>query len=176
MASTVAACLASIVGAWKLVAATSGPISTRSVTAAIAASVVHASYGPRVLPSFRSYSRWSPTQTESKPLASASRARSRYSGQGTYRSTSGSWTPILQGRVMGGTLVAARRVRSVRCQPVAPNCSTLIAVGSTPHSSRRGVANSTNREEPQTNATSTPASNGLTSSAVGGPAGRWSVP
>ena len=100
MASTVAACLASIVGAWKLVDATNGPISTRSVTAATAASVVQASYGPRVLPSFRSYSRWSPTQIESKPLASASRARSRYSGHGTYRSTSGSWTPILQGRFM----------------------------------------------------------------------------
>ena len=54
MASTVAACLASIAGAWKLVDATSGPISTRSVTAAIAASAVHASYGPRVDPSGRS--------------------------------------------------------------------------------------------------------------------------
>ncbi len=54
MASTVAACLASIAGAWKPVDATSGPISTRSVTAAIAASVVQASYGPRVDPSGRS--------------------------------------------------------------------------------------------------------------------------
>ena len=43
IASTVAACFASIAGAWKLVDATSGPISTRSVTAAIAARVVHAS-------------------------------------------------------------------------------------------------------------------------------------
>ena len=54
IASTVAACFASIAGAWKAVDATSGPISTRWVTAAIAASVVHASYGPRVDPSGRS--------------------------------------------------------------------------------------------------------------------------
>ena len=54
IASTVAACFASIAGAWKLVDATSGPISTRSVTAAIAARVVQASYGPRVDPSGRS--------------------------------------------------------------------------------------------------------------------------
>ena len=54
IASTVAACLANIAGAWKPVEATSGPISTRSVTAAIAASVVHASYGPRVEASGRS--------------------------------------------------------------------------------------------------------------------------
>ena len=43
IASTVAACLASIAGAWKAVEATSGPISTCSVTAAMAASVVQAS-------------------------------------------------------------------------------------------------------------------------------------
>ena len=41
IASTVAACLASIAGAWKLVDATNGPSSTRSVTAASAASEVH---------------------------------------------------------------------------------------------------------------------------------------
>jgi hypothetical protein len=46
MASTVAACLASIAGARKLVDATSGPSSTRSVTAASAASAVQASHGP----------------------------------------------------------------------------------------------------------------------------------
>jgi hypothetical protein len=54
IASTVAACLASIAGAWKPVDATSGPISTRSVAAAIAARVVHASHRPRVDPSGRS--------------------------------------------------------------------------------------------------------------------------
>ena len=41
MPSTVAACLASIAGAWKPVDATRGPSSTRSVTAASAASDVH---------------------------------------------------------------------------------------------------------------------------------------
>ena len=54
IASTVAACLASIAGAWKLVDATSGPSSTRSVTAASAASEVHTSHGPRTSPSGRS--------------------------------------------------------------------------------------------------------------------------
>ena len=54
IASTVAACFASIAGAWKAVEATSGPISTRWVTAAMAARVVHASYGPRVWPTGRS--------------------------------------------------------------------------------------------------------------------------
>ena len=52
--STVAACLASIAGAWNPIEATSGPSSTRSVTAARAASVVHASHGPRVIPPGRS--------------------------------------------------------------------------------------------------------------------------
>ena len=46
-ASTVAAILASIAGAWKLVEATNGPSSIRSVDAASAASVVHTSHGPR---------------------------------------------------------------------------------------------------------------------------------
>ena len=47
ISSSVAACLARRPGLRKLVAATSGPISTRSVNAAMAASVVHASHGPR---------------------------------------------------------------------------------------------------------------------------------
>ena len=47
IASTVAACLASIAGAWKLVDATSGPSSMVVVAAAIAASDVHTSHGPR---------------------------------------------------------------------------------------------------------------------------------
>ena len=46
ISSTVAACLASIAGAWNAVAATSGPSVTRDVTAARAASSVHASHGP----------------------------------------------------------------------------------------------------------------------------------
>ena len=48
--STVAACFASMNGAWNAVAATSGPSATRSVASARAASVVHASHGPRVSP------------------------------------------------------------------------------------------------------------------------------
>ena len=47
ISSIVAAFFAIIAGAWNDVAATSGPISTRSVTAASAASVDHASQGPR---------------------------------------------------------------------------------------------------------------------------------
>ncbi len=42
-----AAILASMAGAWKLVEATNGPSSIRSVDAARAASVVHTSHGPR---------------------------------------------------------------------------------------------------------------------------------
>ena len=51
ISSTVAACFASMNGAWKPIAATSGPIVTRSVASARPASVVHASHGPRVDPS-----------------------------------------------------------------------------------------------------------------------------
>ena len=47
ISSTVAAFLASIAGAWKLVDATSGPSSTRVVAAASAASIVQHSQGPR---------------------------------------------------------------------------------------------------------------------------------
>ena len=54
IASTVAACLASMAGAWKLVDATNGPSSTRLVTAARAASDVQTSQGPRVTPPGRS--------------------------------------------------------------------------------------------------------------------------
>ncbi len=54
ISSIVAAFLASMAGLWKLVDATSGPISTRSVAAASAASIDHASHGPRAgLPSSR---------------------------------------------------------------------------------------------------------------------------
>jgi hypothetical protein len=48
ISSTVAACLASIAGAWKLVEATSGPRLIRLVEAAIAASIVQHSHDPRV--------------------------------------------------------------------------------------------------------------------------------
>ena len=54
IASTVAAILASIAGAWKPVDATNGPSSTREVTAASAASEVQTSHGPRVTPPGRS--------------------------------------------------------------------------------------------------------------------------
>ena len=54
-------------GAWNAVAATSGPSATRSVASASPARVVHASHGPRVSPDAYRYSRWSPTQIESKP-------------------------------------------------------------------------------------------------------------
>ena len=47
ISSIVAACLASSAGLWKLVQATSGPNSTREVTAAMAPISVHASHGPR---------------------------------------------------------------------------------------------------------------------------------
>ena len=47
ISSRVAAFLASMAGLWKLVQATSGPIATRSVTAAMAVREVHASHGPR---------------------------------------------------------------------------------------------------------------------------------
>ena len=47
ISSRVAAFLASMAGLWNEVAATSGPICTRSVIAAMAASWVHASHGPR---------------------------------------------------------------------------------------------------------------------------------
>lgn len=99
MASTVAACLASIAGVWNPVDATRGPSSMRSVTAASAANEVQTSHGPRVMPPGRSYSRWSPTQSESSPTASAVRAIENSSGQATGRSTSGSWTPTRQGRL-----------------------------------------------------------------------------
>ncbi len=47
ISSIVAACLASSAGLWKFVQATSGPNSTRDVTAAMAAISVQASHGPR---------------------------------------------------------------------------------------------------------------------------------
>ncbi len=47
ISSTVAACFASIAGAWNAVAATSGPSVIREVTAARPASTVQASQGPR---------------------------------------------------------------------------------------------------------------------------------
>ena len=56
IASTVVACLASIAGAWKLVDATSGPSWIVEVDAAIAASEVQTSHGPRSATS-NSYSR-----------------------------------------------------------------------------------------------------------------------
>ena len=92
IASTVAACLANIAGAWNPVEATNGPSSTRSVTAARAASDVHTSHGPRA-PVGRSYNRWSPSHSESNPTASAARAIAISSGHSTRRSTSGSWMP-----------------------------------------------------------------------------------
>ena len=51
ISSTVAAIFASIAGAWKAVAATSGPIVIRDVEAASPASTVQASHGPRARPS-----------------------------------------------------------------------------------------------------------------------------
>ena len=50
ISSIVEACLASSAGLWKSVHATSGPNSTRVVAAAMAASIVHASHGPRAGP------------------------------------------------------------------------------------------------------------------------------
>ena len=50
ISSIVAACLASSAGLWKLVQATSGPSSIREVDAAMAASSVQASHGPRARP------------------------------------------------------------------------------------------------------------------------------
>src|SRR6476646_3110157 len=61
------------------------------------ASDVQTSHGP-TLPSGRRYSRWSPSQSESKPTDSAVWAMSSSSGQRTERSTSGSCTPTLRGR------------------------------------------------------------------------------
>ena len=57
ISSIVAAFFAIIAGAWKDVAATSGPSSTRVVTAASAANCDHASQGPRGVPSGVRYSR-----------------------------------------------------------------------------------------------------------------------
>src|SRR5438270_7300276 len=71
----------------------------RFVTAAIPASCVQASHGPRAPNVSSRYSRWSPTQIESKPIASPSRAIAAISGQRTSRSTSGSWKPTFSGRV-----------------------------------------------------------------------------
>jgi len=70
----------------------------RSVASARPASVVHASHGPRVSPDASRYRRWSPSQIESSPIASARRAIARSSGQRTSRSTSGSWMPTPMGR------------------------------------------------------------------------------
>src|SRR4051794_6132141 len=93
--SIVAAILASRPGGWKPAQATSGPSSTRSVTAASGESRVHAPHGPR---SGCPYNRWSPSQIESNPTSSAATAMARYSGQRTSRSTSGSWTPTRTSR------------------------------------------------------------------------------
>ena len=106
ISSRVAAFLASMAGLWNEVAATSGPSWMRSVTAAIAASWVHASHGPRAgcvsLPasSVYRYRRWSPTQIESSPISSAASAISRMSAQRGTHSTSGSWTPTFIGLAM----------------------------------------------------------------------------
>src|SRR5919201_2161352 len=80
-------------GGWNAAHATSGPRRTRSVEAASAASIVHASRGPRS-PRESLYSRWSPSQMDTNPLWTAARAIVRYSVQGASRSTSGSWTPM----------------------------------------------------------------------------------
>ena len=68
ISSIVAACLARSAGLWKPAQATSGPNSTREVAAAIAASIVQASHGPRAsgCPGQR-YRRCSPIHSESKP-------------------------------------------------------------------------------------------------------------
>ena len=128
--STVAACFASMNGAWNADAATSGPSATRSVASARAARVVHASQGPRLSPLAYRYSRWSPTQIESKPAASASRAIARSSGQRTSRSTSGSWMPTPMGRP------AARGM--VRPAPGGDRART--SSHATPSGLRRGLA------------------------------------
>ncbi len=65
ISSIVAACLARSAGLWKFVHATSGPSSILDVAAAIAASIVHASHGPRGGRSAQRYRRCSPTHTES---------------------------------------------------------------------------------------------------------------
>ena len=51
ISSTVLASFASIAGVWKAVAATSGPSRIRDVLAAMAASIVQTSHGPRAEPS-----------------------------------------------------------------------------------------------------------------------------
>jgi hypothetical protein len=99
--STVDAIFAIRPGGWNPAHATSGPRTTRSVTAARADSRVKASQGPRSPPRPPRYSRWSPTQIWSKPTCSAACAMRPYSGQRTTRSTSGSWIPN-RGRLGGG--------------------------------------------------------------------------
>src|SRR6266542_97587 len=96
---TAAAARASMPGGRYPVQATSGPSRTREVAAARAASSVQASHGPRSGRPSPRYSRWSPTQPESNPASSAAAAMAAYSGHRTSRSTSGSWTPTLTGRM-----------------------------------------------------------------------------
>ena len=65
ISSIVSARLARTAGLWNAVQATSGPNSIRLVTAAIAASMPHASHGPRASRSGQRYRRCSPNQAES---------------------------------------------------------------------------------------------------------------
>src|SRR5258708_5458195 len=115
--SPVAAILASIAGAWKAVAATSGPSRIREVLAAMAESRVQTSHGPRGGPSSYRYRRWSPSHRVSKPTSSAAFAIATYSGQRTTRSTSGSWMPMRRDRpldAMPASLAANGRGGRIR--------------------------------------------------------------
>ena len=99
-----AAIFAMIPGGWNAAHATSGPTVTLRVIAASPAISVQASHGPRSGRPSPRYSRWSPSQIESKPASSAALAIATYSGQRTSRSTSGSWIPTRSGRVIRGSV------------------------------------------------------------------------
>ena len=80
------------------------------------------------------YSRWSPSQTESKPVASAERAIETISGQRTSRSTSGSWTPTLS--------CPAHRPRarpSPPGSPAPPSCAGSVPSGPARPRARRAL-------------------------------------
>ena len=68
-------------GLRKLEHRTSVPISTRSVTAATALTIVQASCMPSIGPFAGSLKKWSNIHTESRPRASAAKANDRIAGQ-----------------------------------------------------------------------------------------------
>ena len=148
ISSTVAAFFASIAGLWNDALATSGPSSTRSVTAARAARADHASQGPRGdIPGSR-YRRWSPTHTESNPTSSAARAMSRSSGHRTSRSTSGSWTPTRRGRPLFAVPMTAIIPRGKTLPLGARRCHNRPAHGPSTGSDRARAPTGRDRGAP----------------------------